>query len=82
MLRGSTARVAPTKDRGSAGEKLGDRAGGRRLQLRGQRDGGGKRTGSPEGGLPVRCAALHRARAVRREATPVGREAASPATGE
>lgn len=30
----------------------------------------------------MRCAALHCARAVRREATPVGREAASPATGE
>lgn len=86
MLGGSAARVPPAEDRGPAGEELDGRGEGRRLRLRGQGDGGGGGGGGghrarPPEELPVHCNTFDRARAGRREATPVGREAATPATG-
>lgn len=80
MLGGSAARVSPAEDRRPAGEKLDGQGDGQRLQLRGRRDGGGDRD-RPLEELPVHCNTFDRARAGRREATPVGRETTTPATG-
>lgn len=80
MHRGSAARVAAAEDRGPAGEELDGRGHGGRPRLRGLGGGGGDGHGGREGpleGLPVHGGAPHRARAVRREATPVGREGAT-----
>lgn len=83
VLRGSAAGVAPAEDRGPAGEGLDGRGCGRGRrrwlqQLRGQRlGGGGGGRERPPAELPVHCPAPHRARAVRRAAASVGREAAA-----
>lgn len=80
MLRGSAARVAPADDRGPAGEELGGRGDREPVRLLRQGDGAGERATPPEE-PPELSDTLHRARAGGREATPVGREAATPATG-
>lgn len=73
LLRVTAARVAPAEDRRPAGEELDGAGDGGRLQLRGR-----QRDRAPEE-PPVHRDTLHRARAARREATPVGREAATGA---
>lgn len=78
MLRGSAARVAPADDRGPAGKELGGRGDREPVRLRG--DGADERA-RPSEEPPEHSDTLHRARAGGREATPVGREAATPATG-
>lgn len=86
LLRGSAARVAPAEDRGPAGEGLDGRGEGRRRrrrrlqQLRGQRLGSGRERPPATAQPPVHCPAPHCARAVRRAAASVEREAAD-ATG-
>lgn len=82
VLSGSGARIALAEDRGPAGEELAGGGGGegQRLQLQGQGVGKGDSSRSL-GELLVHRDTPHRARAVCREETPVGREAATAATG-
>lgn len=79
MLRVPAARVAPAEDRRPAGEKLDGRADGQRLHL--WDEGADDERASPLEERPVHGNTLHRARAGRREATLLGREARRPATG-